>query len=196
MLISRDKSKIFLPNVLSLVSTTLSFAIFFALVAPSAYCQPEQDGEAKELIDFNPPPEIPLDTLIQMVSDELSLKVLYDEKVGNQRVRLLLGEKIPRSSMRGILESALRMKGFALVEGDQEGWLQVVEAKDLLDIAPPPEDAGEGAEAPKPTAALTRVFRLKHVDPKQVEQIVKPYLTTPGGNLQVIESQRLLIVTD
>ncbi|MBX2852341.1 MAG: hypothetical protein KTR15_11415 [Phycisphaeraceae bacterium] len=148
------------------------------------------------MIEFNPPPEMPLDVLIKMVSDELSLKVLYDEKVGNQRVRLLLGEKIPKSSMRGILESALRMKGFALVEGDQPGWLSVVEAKDLLDIAPPPEDAGEAAEGQKPTAALTRVFRLEHVDPKQIEQIVKPYLTQPGGNLQVIEAQRLLIVTD
>lgn len=175
----------------------------FVLMLGVAYSAIAQEGVAEagpgdgdELIDFNPPPEMQLDVLIKMVSDELSLKVLYDEKVGNQRVRLLLGEKIPRSSMRGILESALRMKGFALVEGDQAGWLSVVEAKDLLDIAPPPEDAGEDVEGQKKTAALTRVFKLEHVDAKQVEQVVRPYLTTPGGNLQVIEAQRLLIVTD
>lgn len=174
---------------------TLAFlsAMFFS--SPDAVGQEQVNETEEEFVDFNPPPEIPLNTLIQMVSDELSLKVLYDEKVGNQRVRLLIGEKIPRSSMRGILESALRMKGFALVDGDQAGWLQVVAAKDLLDIAPPPKDAEEEKDQ-KPTAALTRVFRLKHVAPKQIEQIVKPYLTTPGGNLQVIESQQMLIVTD
>lgn len=174
----------------------------FALVLVVALCcvqqtwGQEEQGAEDELIDFNPPAEMPLDLLIKMVSDELSLKVLYDEKVGSQKVRLLLGEKIPRSSMRGILESALRMKGFALVEGDQKGWLSVVDAKDLLDIAPPPGDAGEEVEGQKATAALTRVFKLEHVDAKQIEQVVRPYLTTPGGNLQVIEAQRLLIVTD
>lgn len=175
---------------------TLALLSAMLCYSQTAVGQDQVNEAGEELIDFNPPSEISLDTLIQMVSDELSLKVLYDEKIGNQRVRLLLGEKIPRSSMRGILESALRIKGFSLVEGDQKGWLQVVDAKDLLDISPPPEDAGEEAEFPKPTAALTRVFRLKHVDPKQVEQIIRPYLTTPGGNLQVIESQRLLVVTD
>ncbi|MEM9109399.1 MAG: secretin N-terminal domain-containing protein [Planctomycetota bacterium] len=165
-------------------------------LAPHAWAQAAGAGDEDELIDFNPPPEMRLDLLIKMVSDELSLKVLYDEKVGSQSVRLLLGEKIPRSSMRGILESALRIKGFALVEGDQPGWLSVVEAKDLLNIAPPPGDAEGALEGQKATAALTRVFKLEHVDPKQVEQVVRPYLTTPGGNLQVIEPQRLVIVTD
>lgn len=176
----------------------LSVLVVLLCGVPDAYGQdePAADGNDEALIEFNPPAEMPLDLLIKMVSDELSLKVLYDEKVGNQRVRLLLGEKIPRSSMRGILESALRMKGFALVEGDQEGWLSVVEAKDLLNIAPPPEDVGVQIDGQKATAALTRVFKLKHVEPKQVEQVVKPYLTQPGGNLQVIEAQRLLIVTD
>lgn len=168
-----------------------------ALVAASPYVIAQEEPAAvDELIEFNPPPEMQLDLLIKMVSDELSLKVLYDEKVGSQRVKLLLGEKIPRSSMRGILESSLRMKGFALVDGDQAGWLQVVEAKDLLDIAPPPEDVDGEVEGQKATAALTRVFRLEHVDPKQTEQIIKPYLTQPGGNLQVVESQGLMIVTD
>ena len=182
---------------------TKMLGLTFVLTLGAAYSALAQDGvaeaepgEGEELIDFNPPPEMPLDLLIKMVSDELSLKVLYDEKVGSQRVRLLLGEKIPKSSMRGILESALRMKGFALVEGDQEGWLSVVEAKDLLDIAPPPEDAGEEVKEQKATAALTRVFKLEHVEAKQIEQVVRPYLTKPGGNLQVIEAQRLLIVTD
>ena len=156
----------------------------------------EAGATEDELIEFNPPPEMQLDLLIKMVSEELSLKVLYDEKVGNQRVRLLLGEKIPRSSMRGILESALRITGFSLVEGDEPGWLSVVEAKDLLNIAPPPGDAGEAAGGQKATAALTRVFKLTHIEPKSTEQIIRPYLTQPGGNLQVIEAQRLLIVTD
>jgi len=34
------------------------------------------------MITGNPPPEMPLDLLIQMVSDELSLKVLYGQDIG------------------------------------------------------------------------------------------------------------------
>jgi type II secretory pathway component GspD/PulD (secretin) len=155
-----------------------------------------QDDNPDELIEFNPPPELELNLLIQMVSDELSLKIMVDERVGNQRVRLLVPESIPRSSMRGLLESALQMKGFALTKGNQPGWLRVVEAKDLLDISPPPEDADDDAGERKATAALTRVFSLEHYDPQKAEQVVRPYLTQPGGNLQVIADQQLLIVTD
>ncbi len=170
------------------------------IVLPVLVCGSPAGAQAEpkpdELIDFNPPPELELNLLIQMVSDELSLKVLYDEKIGNQKVKLLVPEQIPRSSMRGILESSLRMKGFALVEGDQPGWLQVVEARNLINIAPAPEgDGGDGKEV-KPTEALTRVFKLEHYDPQKAEQVIKPYLTEPGGNLQVIAEQRLVIVTD
>jgi len=152
--------------------------------------------EADELIEFNPPPELELNLLIQMVSDELSLKVMYDEKIGSQKVKLLVPEQIPRASMRGILESSLRMKGFAIVEGDQPGWLQVVEARNLINIAPAPGGEDGAGKEINPTSALTRVFKLKHYDPQKAEQVIKPYLTEPGGNLQVIAEQRLVIVTD
>ena len=157
---------------------------------------PAQDNNPDELIEFNPPETMELNLLIQMVSDELSLKIMVDDRVASQRVRMLVPESIPRSSMRELLESALQMKGFALTEGNQPGWLRVVEAKDLLDIAPPPEGANGEEDAQKATAALTRVFSLKHYDPQKAEQVVKPYLTEPGGNLQVIGEQKLLIVTD
>lgn len=149
-----------------------------------------------ELIEFNPPPEMELNLLIQMVSDELSLKIMVDERAGSQRVKMLIPESIPKSSLRGLLESALQMQGFALTEGAQPGWLRVVEARDLLDIAPPPEEAGDDDPAKKATAALTRVFKIKHYDPQKAEQVIEPYLTDPGGNLQLISEQRLLIVTD
>ncbi len=182
------------PPVLHRVAliATLSCPVFYSGTGHA------QEDNPDDLIELSVPPEIELNLLIQMVSEELSLKIMVDERVASQRVRLLVPETIPRSSMRGLLESALQMKGFALTEGNQPGWLRVVEAKNLLDIAPPPaqEDGpGEGDEA-KATAALTRVFKLEHYDAQQAEQAVRPYLTEPGGNLQVVAEQNLLIVTD
>ena len=157
-----------------------------------------QEADLDELIEFNPPPVVEMNLLIQMVSDELSLNIMFDEQVGSQRVRMLVPEPIPRSSMRGLLEGALQMNGFALIEAEEPGWLRVVEARNLLDVAPPPLPPGEedGVEDGQPTSALTRVFSLTHGDLQRVEQLVRPFLTEPGGNLQLVPEQRLLIVTD
>lgn len=153
-------------------------------------------GADDDLIELGLPPEVELSLLIQMVSDELGLRVMSDDRVGNQRVRLLLPGPIPRSSLRGVLESALRMKGLALVEGDEPGWLRVAEAQDLVGLAPPisegPADAGD---AP-PSAVMTRVFTLAHVESQRAEQVIRPFLTEPGGNVMLVDEQRVLIVTD
>lgn len=166
-------------------------------MAGEALGQPEPIDDAnEEMIELGLPPEVELSLLIQMVSDELDLQIMTDGDIGNDRVQLLLPGPIPRSSLRGLLESTLRMKGLALIEGDEPGWLRIAKAQDLVDIAPRisegPDDAGD---AP-PSAVLTRVFELEHVDAQRANDVITPFLTEPGGNAMLIGEQRMLIVTD
>ena len=173
---------------------SLAVVAWLAFV-PAPYTHALQDaadnGEA--LIELGLPPEVQLSLLIQMVSEELGLQVMSDDRVGNQRVRLLIPGPIPRESLRGVLESALRMRGLALVPGSEPGWLQVVQAQNLLDFA---GQITDGNEDTAPSAILTRVFQLEHADAQRAEQVVTPLLTQPGGNILRVGEQRMLIITD
>ena len=51
-------------------------------------------------------------------------------------------------------------------------------------------------EASNPARAYTQVFRLEHIEPNRVDQLVKPFLSEDGGNTIQSAEQRLLIVTD
>jgi general secretion pathway protein D len=94
----------------------------------------------------------------------------------------------------GLLESALKMKGMALVEADVPGWKRIRATADLSQIAQP--RGNQPLEAFGMTAAVTQVFELKHTDPERISQIIKPFLTQPGANTITVADQRLLIVTD
>src|SRR5260370_21666561 len=46
------------------------------------------------------------------------------------------------------------------------------------------------------TAGVTQAFELKHIDPQQLSQIIKPFLPQPGANTITVPGQNVLIVTD
>ena len=94
----------------------------------------------------------------------------------------------------GLLESALKMKGLALVDAELPGWKRIRQTGDLSQISEP--GGSQPLEAFALTAAVTQVFELKHIDPERISQIIKPFLTQPGANTITVPDQHLLIVTD
>ena len=90
-----------------------------------------------ETTQLNLPDQVELKVLISLVSDQLGLQIVYDDKLGNQRVSIKTPREVPTDSLRGILESALQINGLALVEDEQPGWLRIVDAKDLTRISGP-----------------------------------------------------------
>lgn len=171
----------------------VSLALVFA---PMSLAQDTPLPINEDMIELSLPPEVELSLLIQIISEELGLQVMSDDRVGNQRVRLLIPGPIPRDSLRGLLESTLRMKGLALIEGDEPGWLRVAQAQDLVDISPRISQGPDNADDAPPSAILTRVFELEHVDAQRANEVIAPFLTEPGGNVMLIGEQRMLIVTD
>ena len=146
------------------------------------------------LISLNFPENLELKVLVEYVSHRLGINIIYDEQVGNRRVTIKAPERIPAGSLLGLLESSLRMKGLALIDGDQPGWKRVVPAANLVAIARSPEETA--ALLPGPSQVLTHVFSVRHTDVKRIDLVIKPFLTQPGANSMMVPEAGLLIVTD
>ncbi len=149
---------------------------------------PAADGD--ELIELNLPEQVELRVFIALVSDQLDINVVYDEQVAGKRVSIRAPEPVPADSLRGLLESALRMKGLVMVPGEAAGWFKIVSAPDLTAVSRPA--GGDDADA----VAVTEVFRLEHASPTRTDQVIAAFLSKPGGNSVVYAEQRSLIVTD
>ena len=175
------------------------FALLLILVLVSAIvlssignAQPPTEQPAQVQLNF--PDQMDLKLLVDYVSQRLGVKILFDEGVANKKITIRAPEQIPAESLLNLLESALKMKGLALIDADIEGWKQIVESRDLTDIAQP-GDQQSVADSPA-TAAVTQAFTLNHVAPEKLSQIVKPFLTEPGANTISVPEQNVLIITD
>jgi type II secretory pathway component GspD/PulD (secretin) len=173
-----------------------ALAALLACPASDASDGPQPADESAGIL-LNFPENMELKVLVDYVSQRLGLNILYDEQIGNRLVTIKAPTTIPDNSLLGLLESALRMKGLALIDAGQPGWKRIAPAPNLAAIAKPAEGlAGQPVDLTIPTQVLTRVFPLRHSDAKRVEQIVKPFLTEPGANATAVPESRLIIVTD
>lgn len=161
---------------------------------PQSAIQPAAAQPAQAMVQLNFPEEVELKLLVDYVSTRLGVKILYDEQIANKKVSIKSPGPIPADSLIGLLESVLKMKGMALVDGDVPGWKKIRVSTDLSQISQP--SGNRPLEAFGMTTAVTQVYELKHVDPERISQIIKPFLTQPGANTITVADQRLLIVTD
>jgi type II secretory pathway component GspD/PulD (secretin) len=146
------------------------------------------------MVQLNFPEEVELRILVDYVSTRLGVKILYDEQIANKKVSIKSPGPIPADSLLNLLESVLKMKGMALVEGDVKGWKRIRPSGDLSQIAQP--SGNQPLEAFGGMTAVTQVYELKFIDPERISQLIKPFLTQPGANTITVTDQRLLIVTD
>ena len=157
----------------------------------------EPAGKDEGMVTLNFPQEIAIQGFVDYVSQRLGIKILYDADLisANKKISVKAPGSIPVGSLLPLLESALKMEGFALVDADAPGWKRVVAAKNLPSVARS-ADADKTLEQYGAGAVVTQAFVLKNVTPKQVEEIIKPFLTQPGANCAVLPDGRTLVVTD
>jgi len=178
------------------VFVTRRFAIQLAVTALAlcaARSASAQTAPATQpvVLDF-PADGIELKTLADIVTRRLGIPIIYDEAIDGKRVIVRVPREVPESALLGILQSALRMKQFALVDAEQPGWKQIVAAQNLATVARP---AAPGAP-PDPGTAVTQVLTLRSSDPARIVEAVRPLLTQPGGNVLPVPGQRALVVSD
>ncbi|MDB5298880.1 MAG: type secretion system protein GspD, partial [Phycisphaerales bacterium] len=163
-----------------------------ALAQQAATAPATTQPAAGELITLNLSEGVELKTLADYVSKRLDLNIVYSDDVGAQRVVIRTPAKLPKESLIGLLQSALQIKGFALVDGDAPGLKKIIPVTNLGPNARGPGGEKAGGEV----TAVTQVFHLEHVDPAALDPIVKIFLTQPGGNSMALAQQRVLVVTD
>ncbi len=169
----------------------LIYAVFPNGLLAAEAPEPEVTEPTTQL---NLPEKVELRVLITLVSDQLGLQIIFSDDVGNQHVTIKTPNEVPNSSLRGILETVLQFNGFALIEGDQPGWLQIVNAKKLTQISEPLD--AESDMPVKPSTAITQVFVMQHADPSVVEGVVEPFLTEGRGSSFALKEHGLLVITD
>ncbi len=154
------------------------------------------DSGATGLIRLNFPENVEVKVLVEYVSQRLAMNILYDEAVGKKRITIQSPAEVPKDSLLGLLKSVLKMNGLVLADADQKGWKKIVPGQDLTAVTRKFTPAGTELPPKEPLEAVTQVVQLKHVAPKTIEGVLKPFLTLPGGNTFAIPDQSLLIVTD
>jgi len=162
-------------------------------LCPLAYAQPAQGNSLQ-----NFPGAMPLDAFVDSVSKQLGIKILYDDKVSNQKINVRATDEVPTSSMLGVLQSALRMNGLALVPADVPGWMKIVEVGQLPQSVTE-SNATQAMQESGGSTPVTQAFRLKHADATSLAQEIKPFLTqgtANAANVLALKDQRVLIVTD
>ena len=146
-------------------------------------------------VQLNLANEVELRVLVDTVSKQLGVRILYDEVLANNTISIRSPGDIPTDSLLDVLRSALQMKGFLLVDAGVPGWLKIVKYEKLPEVATP-GDAKDILKESGSMAAVTQTFVLEHITAEEADQIVKPFLTQPGANSIPIKNRRILIVSD
>lgn len=172
----------------------LSHVFFPITVAQNLQKSPDkQQTESTVLLNF--PKDVELTVLVEYVSQRLGINFIYDEQLANKRLTIKAPEQIPASSLLGLLESALHIKGFTLVQAAEPGFMRIAPAAQMSTVTQLTKNQGRSA-AIGTTVAVTQVIQLLHADAKVVEAALKPYLSKPGGNIISLAEQDILVISD
>tara|TARA_R110002072_G_scaffold301976_1_gene483177 strand:- start:9315 stop:11570 length:2256 start_codon:yes stop_codon:yes gene_type:complete len=151
--------------------------------------------EAEQKVRLNLPNEIEVQGLVDYVSERLGIQILYDEKIATKKINIRAPGEIPVSSLLGVLQSALRLKGLTIVDADAPGWKKIVEATRLPEVSIP-QDANKLLDQLGGATAVTQAFVLEHVDATTLESTIEPFITPQGANTIALKEQGVLIVSD
>lgn len=149
----------------------------------------QASGDDQPTISLNFPENVDLKTLVDYVSQRLSLNIVYqDEQLANQRVTIKAPTRIPVSALKGLLESLLKMRGLTIVDADQPGWKRISPIPGSAVPATQPIGGGE--------QVVTQAFALQFVDAQRMDAVLKPFLSGPAATSFGIPEQHVVLVTD
>ncbi len=174
-----------LPNRFTIVALALIPCLSPAIAQTTAPADTE--------LTFTFPENVELRVLIDYVGERLGVQFLYEDVVGQQRITIRQGARVPRAGLLNFLQLILQSKGFSLADMNQPGWKKIVPATAIANDARPTTAPAAGLPA---VGAVTQVFVLKSVDAARMDATIKPFLTQPGATSIAIPEQRMLVVTD
>ena len=165
--------------------------------AEDAPADPKPQEQEEELIQFNLPENVSLKVLADFVGQKLDLNIVYDQQINGRTVTIKAPNALPASSLRQLLESMLQINGMVLIETDVKGVLRITQATQLAEVAVGPLNEGDPLPEGGAAQVISRIFKLKHVAPERVKEVVGPFITTSkGATLIELASYDMVIITD
>ncbi len=181
----------------------LAWVFFFALtIAPLSEVtagEPAPDptpDPIPDVVAVDYPDELPLDALVDYVSQTLDLRIVYGSELQNQRVTLRPGHfELPRDRLLDLLRSVLQIRGLTLVETDLPGFYQVITPADVQRVTgairtTPPEAAVASGRV------VTQVFTVPSGETRGLLDKIKPFTSSAHASLLEVPERGLIILTD
>ena len=158
-------------------------------IAPQGLAALQSPAALQGTVKLNLRGETPISTLIEYVSQRLTIRFIYDESLAQKKIFLQAPDEIPVASLMELLQSALRINDLVIVETDAKGWYRITSATNIPRVAIPATSeekiAAMGAAVP-----VTQIFLLKRADPTQIKELIAPFLTASGANSIPVPANR------
>lgn len=168
-----------------------------AVYAQDAPADDKPQEQEEELIQFNLPENVSLKVLADFVGQKLDLNIVYDQQINGRTVTIKAPNALPASSLRQLLESMLQINGMVLIETDVKGMLRITQSAQLAEVAVGPLNEGDPVPEGGAAQVISRIFKLKHVAPERLNEVVGPFITTSkGATLIELASYDMVIITD
>ncbi len=143
-----------------------------------------------------------LERVVKLVSDELEIRILYDERIRNRKVNLLSPVAVKRKDLLAVLQSILEMQNFTMVRsGPSEAlvWKVIPFTSPILN----PSNKGNIPvvmlehldELPNDESLATLLVALRTVDARSAFIATQGMVSDPRM-VQAIETANLLLLTD
>lgn len=164
------------------------------LAQPAAAAQPPSTSAttASEPVSLNFQ-NADIESVVQAVGKLSGTNFLIDPRVKG-KINVVTNTPVPRELAYQILLSALRLQGYAAIEG--KGVTKIVpEAEARVHAVPVGKEGRAAAQTSGGDRLVTQVFALKHESATQMLPVIRP-LVAPNNTISAFPSNNVLLVTD
>jgi general secretion pathway protein D len=152
---------------------------------PAAGTAFAQDGAALNFVNAD------MESVIKAVGHYTGMTFIIDPRVKGT-LTLVSEKSLTKAQAFGLLTSALRLQGYAVVTGD--GYAKVVpEAEAKLQSSP--TQVGSGGRHVQGDQIATQVYRLQHESAANLTAVLRP-LISPNNSIMADPGNNSLVITD
>jgi general secretion pathway protein D len=167
-----------------------------AVVCVLAGPAPARADPEVEIVAIDYPEELPLEALVDYVSQTLNVKVVYGDELRKQEVILRPGHvELPKDRLLDLLRAVLQLRGLALVETELPGFFRITTSADVQRLT---GDIREGppAEDVVPGRVVTQVIAVPSGDTKGVAAKIASFTSSAKSSIIEVPERGTILLTD
>jgi len=175
---------------------TLSLPLADAQPNPLAPEAPDERAY-EDIVDLSFDEPVPLSTLVEYVGREMNLSFIYEPSVLEAEVNMKIRGPLPVASLEGLLATALRTNGLAVIDSVTPGIKQIVTSdRSHLSLRKRRENHVGPLRPTDEFSLVTRVFSVSNNSASDVAQALQPLLANPDNLLYSSEASGVVVVAD